>query len=215
MARILIVEDERAINDLIKLNLELVGHVCSQVYAGRAALDELAGAEYDLIILDEMLPEIPGFELIKHTGKTPVIFVTARAGVEDRLKGLQLGADDYIVKPFEILELVERVKAVLRRTKADSRHFDFEGIHIDFDERRVYRHGAEIVLTPKEFDLLEVFVGNRNLALSRERLIELVWAFDYGGDTRTVDVHVQRLRQKLGISERLKTVYKVGYRLEV
>ena len=214
MANILIAEDERAINDLIKLNLPLVGHKCEQVFDGAAALERALSGEHDLILLDVMLPELSGFEIIGQI-RTPVIFVTARVSVEDRLRGLKLGADDYIVKPFEILELVERVKAVLRRTKGESEAFEFDGIRVEFDTRRVYKDGAEIILKPKEFELLSAFITNRNLALSREKLIELVWDFDYEGDTRTVDVHVQKLRQKLGISERLKTVYKTGYRLEI
>ena len=214
MANILIAEDERAINDLIKLNLTLVGHKCEQVFDGAAALERALSGEHDLVLLDVMLPELSGFEIIGQI-KTPVIFVTARVSVEDRLRGLKLGADDYIVKPFEILELVERVKAVLRRTKGESEVVEFDGIRIEFDTRRVYRDGIEVNLKPKEFDLLSAFVTNRNLALSREKLIELVWNFDYDGDTRTVDVHVQKLRVKLGITDRLKTVYKMGYRLEI
>jgi DNA-binding response OmpR family regulator len=214
MAKILIAEDERAINDLIKLNLTLVGHKCEQVFDGAAALERALSGEHDLVLLDVMLPELSGFEIIGQI-KTPVIFVTARVSVEDRLRGLKLGADDYIVKPFEILELVERVKAVLRRTKGESEVVEFDGIRIEFDTRRVYRDGIEVNLKPKEFDLLSAFVTNRNLALSREKLIELVWNFDYEGDTRTVDVHVQKLRVKLGITDRLKTVYKMGYRLEI
>ncbi len=215
MAKILIVEDEKAINNLIKINLELVGHMCRQVYDGKKVLEEALDEKYDLIILDVMLPGMSGFDIISDLDGTPVIFVTAKASVNDRLKGLKLGADDYIVKPFEILELVERVKAVLRRTKADANIFEFDDIRVQFDDRRVYKDGEEIVLTPKEYDLLEVLITNRNLALSREKLINLVWQFDYEGDTRTVDVHVQRLRQKLSISNRLQTVYKVGYRLEI
>ena len=214
MANILIAEDERAINDLIKLNLSLVGHKCEQVFDGAAALERALSGEYDLLILDVMLPELSGFEIIGQI-KTPVIFVTARVSVEDRLRGLKLGADDYIVKPFEILELVERVRAVLRRTKGEREAFEFDGIRVEFDTRRVYKDGSEVSLKPKEFDLLSAFITNRNLALSREKLIELVWNFDYDGDTRTVDVHVQKLRGKLGITDRLKTVYKMGYRLEI
>jgi DNA-binding response OmpR family regulator len=214
MAKILIAEDERAINDLIKLNLTLVGHKCEQVFDGAAALERALSGEHDLLILDVMLPELSGFEIIGQI-KTPVIFVTARVSVEDRLRGLKLGADDYIVKPFEILELVERVRAVLRRTKGEREAFEFDGIRVEFDTRRVYKDGSEVILKPKEFDLLSAFITNRNLALSREKLIELVWNFDYDGDTRTVDVHVQKLRGKLGITDRLKTVYKMGYRLEI
>lgn len=215
MAKILIVEDEKAINDLIRFNLELVGHKCFQVFDGKAGLDEAFGAKYDLIILDVMLPEYSGFEIMEYIEETPVIFVTARSAPKDKIKGLRLGADDYITKPFDILELVERVKAVLRRTKADTAYFEFDGIRIEFDNRRVYKNGEEIQLKPREFDLLEVLVNNRNLALSREKLLRLVWEFDYEGDTRTVDVHIQRLRQKLGIAERIQTVYKTGYRFEI
>ena len=215
MAKILIVEDEKAINDLIRFNLELVGHKCFQVFDGKAGLEEAFGAKYDLVILDVMLPEYSGFEIMEYIEETPVIFVTARSAPNDKIKGLRLGADDYITKPFDILELVERVKAVLRRTKADTAYFEFDGIRIEFDNRRVYKNGEEIQLKPREFDLLEVLVNNRNLALSREKLLRLVWEFDYEGDTRTVDVHIQRLRQKLGIAERIQTVYKTGYRFEI
>lgn len=214
MAKILIAEDERAINDLIKLNLTLVGHKCEQVFDGEAALERALSGQYDLVILDVMLPGLSGFEIIGQI-RTPVIFVTARVSAEDRIRGLKLGADDYIVKPFEILELVERVRAVLRRTKGESEAFEFDGIRVEFDTRRVYKDGSEVILKPKEFDLLAAFITNRNLALSREKLIELVWNFDYDGDTRTVDVHVQKLRVKLGIGDRLKTIYKMGYRLEI
>ncbi len=215
MANILIVEDEKAINDLIKMNLELVGHSCHQIFDGNAALKCIQNEKFDLIILDVMLPGMSGFDIIKKLNGTPVIFVTAKASVDDRLMGLKLGADDYIVKPFEILELVERVKAVLRRTSAAAKSFAFDNIEVFFDNRRVMKGGKEVFLTPKEYDLLEVLINNRNLALSREKLISLVWEFDYEGDTRTVDVHVQRLRQKLGIADRLQTVYKIGYRLEI
>jgi len=215
MAKILIAEDELAINDLIKWNLELVGHTCHQVFDGRAALEAAGTGAFDLLILDVMMPALSGFELMPHLKGQPVIFVTAKAGVEDRLRGLQLGADDYITKPFEILELVERVKAVLRRTKGEMKEFSFDDIRIELTNRRVYKGGVEIPLKPKEFDLLETLIHNRNLALSREKLIELVWNFDYEGDSRTVDVHVQRLRSKLGIAHRLQTVYKTGYRLQV
>ena len=215
MAKILIVEDEKPINDLIKFNLELVGHVCNQVFDGESGLNEALKVKYDLVILDVMLPNYSGFEIMEYIESTPVIFVTAKATSSDKIKGLRLGADDYITKPFDIIELVERVKAVLRRTKADTSVFEFDDIRIEFDNRRVYKNGEEIPLKPREFNLLEVLVQNRNIALSREKLLNLVWEFDYEGDTRTVDVHVQRLRCKLGISERIQTVYKTGYRFEI
>lgn len=215
MAKILIVEDERAINDLVKFNLELVGHDCVQVFDGEEGLNQALKHKCDLVILDVMLPKRSGFEIMEYLEGTPVIFLTAKSTSQDKIKGLRLGADDYITKPFDIVELVERVKAVLRRTKADSKQFEFDGIRVEFDNRRVYKEGEEISLKPREFDLLEVLINNRNLALSREKLLRLVWEFDYEGDTRTVDVHIQRLRQKLGISRRIQTVYKTGYRFEI
>lgn len=215
MANILIVEDESNINNLMKRNLELVGHVCTQVFDGEKAADAISSNAYDLLILDVMLPGLSGFDLIQQTSGTPVIFVTAKGGLEDRLRGLRLGADDYIVKPFEILELVARVDVVLRRTHAVSNSFAFDDIRVEFDSRKVYRNGEEVVLKPKEYELLEALIRNRNLALSREKLLNIVWDYDYAGDARTVDVHIQKLRKKLGLDERLKTVYKTGYRLEV
>ena len=215
VAKILIVEDEKAINDLVKFNLELVGHDCYQVFDGETGLEEALKSKYDLIILDVMLPKYSGFEIMESIEDTPVIFVTAKSASEDKIKGLRLGADDYITKPFDIIELVERVKAVLRRTKADAKTFAFDDIRIEFDNSRVFKSGVEVELKPKEFDLLEALINNRNLALSREKLLKLVWDFDYEGDSRTVDVHIQRIRQKLGISDRIQTVYKTGYRFEI
>ena len=215
MAKILIVDDEKAINDFIKFNLELAGHDCNQVYDGNSGLSEALKSKYDLIILDVMLPYYSGFEIMEYIEGTPVIFVTAKSTPQDKIKGLRLGADDYITKPFDIIELTERVKAVLRRTKSDLNHFEFDDIRIEFDSRRVYKNKKEVPLKPREFDLLEVLVNNRNLALSREKLLHLVWEFDYEGDTRTVDVHIQRLRQKLGLLDRIQTVYKTGYRFEI
>ena len=215
MAKILIVEDEKAINDLVKFNLELVGHDCCQVFDGETGLEEALKLKYDLIILDVMLPKYSGFEIMAYIEETPVIFVTARTSSNDKIKGLRLGADDYITKPFDIVELVERVKAVLRRSRADSMVFEFDDIRIEFGNRRVYKSGEEVGLKTKEFDLLEALINNRNLALTREKLLRLVWGYDYEGDSRTVDVHIQRVRRKLGISDRIQTVYKTGYRFEI
>lgn len=215
MARILIAEDEKSISDLIRLNLELVGHECFQCFDGESALNEAYSGKYDLIILDVMLPKISGFEVMEELKGESVIFVTAKSNLYDRIRGLRLGADDYIVKPFEILELVERVKAVLRRTKKGLSVFSFDGIEINFVSKQVFKNGEEVILTHKEYALFEALINNRNIALSREKLLDMVWDFDYEGDTRTVDVHVQRIRQKLGIEGRLKTVYKTGYRLEI
>lgn len=216
MAHILIVEDELAINHLIMKNLRLVGHTCDQVFDGAAAVDAVLTGHFDLVILDVMLPKLSGFEVSEQLkiADVPIIFVTARDGLNDRLKGLHLG-DDYIVKPFEILELIARVEAVLRRTRGSDDTFAFDDILIDFKSKRVFRDDKEVTLTPKEYSLFETLVINRNLALTRDKLIALVWEFDYVGDTRTVDVHIQQLRTKLGLRDKIKTVYKVGYRLEL
>jgi len=215
VAAILIVEDEVAINELIRKNLQSVGHACISVFDGKAAVDALSGQDIDLVLLDVMLPDMDGFELMRHVRGTPVIFLTARSSLSDKVKGLSLGADDYLVKPFEMLELLARVDAVLRRTKKASRHFELDGVYVDFESRQVFLHGRPVECTPKEFDLLEVLIQNRNIALSRDKLLELAWGYDYLGDTRTVDVHIQKLRKKLAWDHRIKTVYKIGYRLEV
>jgi DNA-binding response OmpR family regulator len=215
LARILIVEDEYPINNLISKNLTLTGHECLSAYEGLNAIELIQCTKLDLIILDVMLPGLSGFDLIKLIGDIPVIFVTAKSGLEDRLKGLSLGADDYIVKPFAMQELLARVSVVLRRTKRDDNTISFDGLTIDMGSRKVYRGSEKINLTPKEYALLEVLITHRNLALSREKLISMVWTYDYEGDTRTVDVHIQQLRQKLGLKDRIKTIYKVGYRLEL
>lgn len=215
MAKILIVEDEFPINNLISKNLTLTGHECLSAYDGLSAIELIQGSSPDLVILDVMLPGLSGFDLIKLIGDIPVIFVTARSGLDDRLKGLSLGADDYIVKPFAIQELLARVSIVLRRTKRGDNSISFDGLTVDMGSRKVYRGDEKINLTPKEYALLEVLIKHRNIALSREKLISMVWTYDYEGDTRTVDVHIQQLRQKLGLKDHIKTIYKVGYRLEL
>jgi len=214
MANILIVEDEKAISDLIAFNLELVGHACTQVFDGKAGLEKALEHKHDLLILDVMLPVFSGFEIMEYIHGTPVIFVTAKSCPADRIKGLRLGADDYIVKPFDILELVERVKAVLRRTKADANEFAFDDIVIKFDTRQVFRGGTEVTLKPKEFELLTTLARNKNIAISREKLLGMVWGVGFEGETRTVDVHIGQLRKKLGLSDAIKTIPKIGYRLE-
>ena len=214
MAQILIVEDEAPINELICRSLGLVGHRCVPVFDGAAAVEAVEGGAFDLVLLDVMLPGLDGFQVFQRIRGTPTIFLTARGSLGDRVSGLTMGADDYLTKPFEMLELLARVGAVLRRTMAQADTFQLEGLQVDFGSRRVTRDGAPVELTPREFDLLQVLVRNRNLALSREKLLELAWGYDYEGDTRTVDVHIQKLRKKLGLEARIKTVYKLGYRLE-
>jgi DNA-binding response OmpR family regulator len=226
MSSILIIEDEQNINDLIARNLRLVGHACAQAFDGAAGLEIAQTQEHDLILLDVMLPDLNGFDLMERiavsgtneqakTSGTPVIFLTARDALQDRIRGLNLGADDYIVKPFEMLELIARVDAVLRRTKKSASTFAIRDVVVDFTSRTVAKCGSEVAVTPKEFDLLEVLIVNRNIALSRDKLLELAWGYDYLGETRTVDSHIQRLRMKLGLEDVIKTVYKLGYRFEV
>ena len=216
MIKILVVEDERPISDLIRMNLEDAGYQCTCALDGLTAADILETHTFDLVLLDIMLPKADGYELleyIKPTG-TPVIFLTAKAGLNDRVKGLNLGAEDYIVKPFEIVELMARIQVVLRRYHKDATKLVFGDIVLNTENRTVCRNGQEIVLTPKEFTLLELLVRNKNMTLFRDKIYELVWENDSYGDTRTLDLHVQRLRKKLGLTEKLKTIYKVGYRLE-
>jgi len=216
MAHMLIVEDEPSINDLIAMNLELVGHTSEQAYDGNQALACLKDNTYALVILDVMLPGLDGFALMEHVGPgTPVIFLTAMGNLSDRVKGLKLGADDYIVKPFEAVELLARIDAVLRRTQRTSPLFSLNGTVVNLDSRVVTVDGQAMEMTLREFELLETLIKNKNIALSREKLLHLVWGYDYIGETRTVDVHIQKLRKKLNWENRIKTVYKLGYRLEV
>jgi DNA-binding response OmpR family regulator len=215
MASILIVEDEVPINELIKRNMSLVGHKCVSAFNGKEALLLAEQNSFDLILLDVMLPELNGFDVFEKVKGIPTIFLTAKNSLSDRVKGLNMGADDYLVKPFEMLELLARVDAVLRRTKKENEFFEIDHVKILFDSRQILVDGQIVECTPKEYELFEVLVKNRNIALSREKLLELAWGYDYEGDTRTVDVHIQKLRKKLRLDDHIKTVYKLGYRLEV
>lgn len=214
MATILIAEEERPLNDQIAVNLRLVGHECDQCLAGTEVLSLAAQRAYDVVLLDTALPRIDGYELKKRLpAAQPVIFITGREGLPAMLGSLGLGADDYIVKPFDILELLARVEAVLRRTRRSCTEFRLNDLAVDLSAHRVFRAGQEVTLTPQEYALLEVLILNRNLALSRDKLLAIAWGYDYQGETRTVDVHINRLRQKLGLAGQIQTVYKVGYRL--
>lgn len=183
MIEILIVEDEKPISDLIRLNLMKAGYSCTCAFDGMEAADILEERNFDLIILDVMLPKLNGFELMEYIKPLgiPVIFLTAKATLDDRLRGLTSGAEDYMVKPFEIVELLARVN---------------------------------IELTPKEFELLELLMRNKNITLFREKIYEEIWGSEYSVESRTLDLHIQRLRKKLDIGDCLKTVFKAGYRLE-
>ena len=215
MIRILIVEDEKPIADLLDMSLTAAGYTCDCRMSGTEAADAVGEKRYDLILLDVMLPGIDGFELMEYLAPLgiPVIFITARGAVKDRIRGLKLGADDYIVKPFEIAELLARVETVLRRCHNGA--ITLGDVTVDTQSRVVTKAGEAVPLTAKEYALLLLFLQNRNIALFRETIYERVWENDYMGDSRTVDLHVQRLRKKLGWQERITAVYKVGYRLEV
>ena len=216
MIRILVVEDEMAISNLIAVNLRKAGYVCECVFDGMAAADALEAARYDLVLLDVMLPKVDGYELMNYIApmEIPVIFLTAKASVADRVKGLRLGADDYLTKPFEIIELLARVESVLRRYHKTETTITEGDLVIDTVSRTVRRGEETINLTKKEFELLLLFVRNKNIALYRETIYERIWGGDYMGDSRTVDLHVQRMRKKVGWEDRIVPVYKVGYRLE-
>ena len=214
--KILVVEDEASIRDLISINLQLVGYEVFTAEDGIMAEEFLERQRVDLILLDVMIPGIDGFSLIEKIKKhnTPVIFVTAKESVLDRVKGLRLGADDYIIKPFETMELLARIEVVLRRYNKNDNHIKFKNIEVDTKQRIVKLNNKEIYLTVKEYELLILLLKNKNIALSREQILEKVWGFEYGGETRTVDIHIQRIREKLDLKNNIKTVFKVGYRLE-
>ena len=199
------------------MSLTAAGYACECLDNGAAAADAVEHRRWDLILLDVMLPGIDGFELMEYLAplNVPVIFITARSGVKDRIKGLRLGADDYIVKPFEIAELLARVETVLRRYHKTDANIVLGDVVVDVHSRTVYKGGELVSLTAKEYSLLVLFLQNKNIALFRETIYERVWENEYMGDSRTVDLHVQRLRRKLGWQERICAVYKVGYRLEV
>jgi len=214
MAKILIVEDERAIAELLRRNLTLTGHACSVAATVKQAEERLALHSFDLMLLDVMLPDGDGFSVMEHANGVPTVFLTARGGLHDRVRGLNMGADDYIVKPFELPELLARVQAVLRRTKKTERIYRLDDTVIDFEGYSASVNGDPVDLTPQEFALIETLILNRNIALSREKLLAMAWGMDFLGDSRTVDVHIQKLRKKLHFEDRIRTVYKVGYRLE-
>lgn len=217
MIKILIVDDEKPICDLIDLNLSQSGYHCTSVQDGLEAIDMIEKEKYDLILLDIMLPGADGYDIMEYIRplRIPVIFITAKHEVKDRVKGLKLGADDYLVKPFEVVELVARVEAVLRRYNKTEKLLSAGDVIIDTEAHRVTKSGRPVELTNKEFGLLLLFIQNKNVALFRETLYEKVWEGEYFGDSRTLDLHVQRLRKKLGWEHSLVAVYKVGYRLEV
>lgn len=217
MIAVLIVEDESAIANLICTTLKDEGYSCDCAYDGEQGADLIDARHYDLVLLDLMMPQVSGYELLDYIRplNIPVIIISAMGQVNDRIKGLRHGADDYLVKPFQIGELLARVESVLRRAGKIKRVLTAKHVALDLDSHMVYAHGQAVELTNKEFDLLAELLRHKNVALSREYLYETVWEESYTGETRTLDSHIQRLRKKLDLSAVIKTVFRIGYRLEV
>ena len=216
MIRILIVEDDSHIARMIEASLSIGGYESVICEDGVRAVELIQSRRFDLVLLDVMLPGMDGFEVIRHiqSGETPVIFLTALQDVADKVKGLRLGAEDYIVKPFEAMELLARIEVVLRRTNRGRNVLEYQDIVVNIDEHQVKKGGKSIALTPKEFDVLVFFLQNPDIVLTRERLLSSVWGYGYMGETRTVDIHVQQVRKKMGLQDSLTTIPKLGYRLE-
>lgn len=216
MNSILIVEDEKAIADLIEMTLQPFDYDCCKVYEGESAADLIERKSFDLILLDVMLPGVDGFTLMDYIAPTgtPVIFLTAKASVEDRVRGLRAGAYDYIVKPFAPEELLARVEGLMRHTGRRKQTIRVWGVEITPETRAVMKDGVKVKLTPREYDLLMILVYNRGIALYRDVLLERVWGLDCDSAPRTLDIHICRLRKKLGWSAQLRAIPKIGYLLE-
>lgn len=216
--KILVVEDEQAIAELICMNLEAAGYEPVAAGDGSRAAEilEREGGGADLALVDIMLPGMDGFALMElfQARDIPVIYLTARADVASKVRGLKLGAEDYIVKPFEVLELLVRMEKVLERTGKMRPELCSGDLVVDLKMHRVWEGGSEVALKPMEFNLLTVFLKNRNVVLGRDRLLDLVWGSDFYGETRTVDVHVAKLRKKLRAAAFIKTIPKAGYMFE-
>jgi two-component system alkaline phosphatase synthesis response regulator PhoP len=220
--RILVVDDEVPIQELIKFNLEQAGFEVEIADNGIVALEKFEANKPDLIILDLMLPGKDGYDVckaIRRTSNVPIIMLTAKETELERVLGLELGADDYITKPFSPLELIARIKAVLRRTSGqeddEADEYTVGSIFMKVGTREVLVKGKQVDLTRKEFDLLHTFMQNAGKVLTREFLLQKVWGYEYEGETRTVDVHIRHLRRKLGPEgeERIETIHGVGYKL--
>lgn len=216
MNQILIIEDEQSIADMVKMCLTKNGYICETANDGMTATEKIDEKRYDLILLDIMLPDIDGYDLIDYIKQfeIPVIFVTAKTSVPDRVKGLKLGAEDYVTKPFDLEELLARVETVLRRYNKTERILEVGKIKIDTLSRTVLLDGVLIPLPAKEYYLLLFLVRNKNIALYREVIFEQVWQEPYLGNTRTIDLHIQRLKKKLDLDDAIETIYKVGYKFK-
>lgn len=216
MAKILIVEDDVNIAKMLEVTLSIGGYESERCDNGKKAVDLVTFQSYDLVLLDVMLPDMDGFKVIEYINKeeTAVIFLTALQDVMDKVKGLKLGAEDYIVKPFETVELLARIEVVLRRKHKCNNTIHYGDITMNIDEHTVKKGEDYISLTPKEFDIFAFFLQNQDIALTRERLLATVWGYEFMGETRTVDIHVQQIRKKMGLHNKLVTIPKLGYRLE-
>ena len=216
MAKILIVEDDVNIAKMLEVTLSIGGYESERCDNGKKAVDLVTFQSYDLVLLDVMLPDMDGFKVIEYIDKeeTAVIFLTALQDVMDKVKGLKLGAEDYIVKPFETVELLARIEVVLRRKHKSNNTIHYGDITMNIDEHTVKKGDDYVSLTPKEFDILAFFLQNQDIALTRERLLATVWGYEFMGETRTVDIHVQQIRKKMGLHNKLVTIPKLGYRLE-
>lgn len=215
MIHILIVEDDKNIAKMIAATLSIVGYETTTCHSGTEALDLIMQNQYDLILLDIMLPGMNGFEILENINirQIPTIFLSALQDVSDKVKGLKLGAEDYIVKPFEAVELLARIEVVLRRTDRGDTTIRYENIIVDITGHTVTLEGQVINLTPKEFDVLVFFMQNIDIVLTRERLLAKIWGYTYQGESRTVDTHVQQVRRKTGLNGKLVSIPKLGYRL--
>ena len=216
MAKILIVEDDVNIAKMLEVTLSIGGYESERCDNGKKAVELVTSQTYDLVLLDVMLPDMDGFKVIEYIDKeeTAVIFLTALQDVMDKVKGLKLGAEDYIVKPFETVELLARIEVVLRRKHKSNNTIHYGDITMNIDEHTVKKGDDYVSLTPKEFDILAFFLQNQDIALTRERLLATVWGYEFMGETRTVDIHVQQIRKKMGLHNKLVTIPKLGYRLE-
>ena len=216
MAKILIVEDDVNIAKMLEVTLSIGGYESERCDNGKKAVDLVTSQSYDLVLLDVMLPDMDGFKVIEYIDKeeTAVIFLTALQDVMDKVKGQKLGAEDYIVKPFETVELLARIEVVLRRKHKSNNTIHYGDITMNIDEHTVKKGDDYVSLTPKEFDILAFFLQNQDIALTRERLLATVWGYEFMGETRTVDIHVQQIRKKMGLHNKLVTIPKLGYRLE-
>lgn len=217
---ILVVEDDRAVAELIAMTLQVADYQPVMCYDGSSAFDLLQHKAYDLVILDVMLPGLDGFALLEQLSQKgvalpPVLYLTAKVDVAHRVRGLRLGAEDYMLKPFHPVELQARVDGILRRHRHKPQQYQALDVVVSLDTHTVTQKGLAVELTPQEFQLLAMLMRHKNMALSREQLLEAAWGFDYLGGTRTVDMHIQRLRKKLGWEQVIKTIFKLGYRLEV